>query len=95
MQLTGRDRLKGLGSGLIFLGYWAIRGIDVDALPLAGNGFWDGGGFTDNRSKGVGGSIRILCGLGIPDYRSLLHWREAGFPSINGRATKPGLNFLI
>ena len=32
MQLTGRDRLKGLGSGLIFLGYWAIRGIDVDAF---------------------------------------------------------------
>ena len=32
MQLTGRDRLKGLGSGVIFLGYWAIRGIDVDAF---------------------------------------------------------------
>ena len=32
MQLTGRDRLKGLGSGAIFLGYWAIRGIDVDAF---------------------------------------------------------------
>ena len=32
MQLTGRDRLKGLWSGVIFLGYWAIRGIDVDAF---------------------------------------------------------------
>ena len=32
MQLTGRDRLKGLGSGVIFLWYWAIRGIDVDAF---------------------------------------------------------------
>ena len=32
MQLTGRDRLKGFGSGVIFLGYWAIRGIDVDAF---------------------------------------------------------------
>ena len=32
MQLTGRDSLKGLWSGLIFLGYWALRGIDVDAF---------------------------------------------------------------
>ena len=32
MQLTGRDRLKGFGSGVISLGYWAIRGIDVDAF---------------------------------------------------------------
>ena len=32
MQMTGRDSLKGLWSGLIFLGYWALRGIDVDAF---------------------------------------------------------------
>jgi hypothetical protein len=32
MQWTGRDALKGLWSGLIFLGYWALRGIDVDAF---------------------------------------------------------------
>lgn len=32
MQWTGRDSLTGLWSGLIFLGYWALRGIDVDAF---------------------------------------------------------------
>ena len=32
MQFTGRDPLRGIGSGIIFLGYWALRGIDVDAF---------------------------------------------------------------
>ena len=32
MRWTGRDHLKGFWSGLIFIGYWALRGIDVDAF---------------------------------------------------------------
>ena len=34
MQMTGRDSLKGLWSGLIFLGYWALRGIAVSYTHL-------------------------------------------------------------
>ena len=32
MQCTGRDPLKGIWSGIIFLIYWDLRGIDVDAF---------------------------------------------------------------
>ena len=32
MRITGRDQLRGCWHGIIFLGYWALRGVDVDAF---------------------------------------------------------------
>ena len=34
MQLTGRDRFERAEIGVVFLGYWAIRGVDVDCFTL-------------------------------------------------------------
>ena len=80
MQLTGRDRLKGLGSGVIFLGYWAIRGIDVDAFyRLQALVFGTEVDLLTIAAKVLVDQL-VYCVVWASPITALFYtWREAGF----------------
>ena len=80
MQMTGRDTLNGIGSGVIFLSYWAVRGIDVDAFyRLQAMIFGTGVDFKTIISKVLLDQF-IYCVIWASPVTALFYtWREASF----------------
>ena len=80
MQCTGRDPLKGIWSGIIFLIYWALRGIDVDAFyRLQAMIFGTGVDFKTIISKVLLDQL-IYCVIWASPVTALFYtWREASF----------------
>jgi hypothetical protein len=89
MQITGRDPLKGLWSGVIFLGYWALRGIDVDAFyRLQAIIFGTGVDLRTIASKVLVDQFLYCVFWASPITAIFYTWREAGFSIKRWKGTK-------
>tara|TARA_B100001939_G_C16792534_1_gene552006 strand:+ start:94 stop:792 length:699 start_codon:yes stop_codon:yes gene_type:complete len=80
MQCTGRDPLKGIWSGIIFLIYWALRGIDVDAFYRLQAMIFGTGVDVETIIFKVLFDQFIYCVIWASPITALFYtWREAGF----------------